>query len=81
MTAYKRPPSSIFERMTIAILCSETLDLHWQDEKSQLSYLSRVFPYEIVAENGADYLAVRDNEGTEHRIRMDLIFNIPRPVK
>ena len=79
--AYQRPPGFIFERLTIAIMCSESLDLHWQDDKTELSYLTRVFPREIVTENGADYLVASDNEGAEHKIRMDLIFNMPRPVK
>lgn len=56
--AYRRPPGFIFERLTIAILCNESLELHWQDEQSELSYLTRVFPHEIIAEDGADFLSL-----------------------
>lgn len=79
--SYVRPPNFVFERFTIAIMCNESLELHWQDEQTELSYLTRVFPREIVAENSGDYLIVRDDEGAEHKIRLDLIRNMPRPFK
>lgn len=78
---YQRPPNFVFERFTIAILCNESLQVHWQDEQSELSYLVRVFPREIMAENGVDYLLAADEQGEVHKIRMDLIRNMPRPVK
>lgn len=79
--AYQRPLGFIFERLTIAILCNESLELHWQDEQSELSYLTRVFPHEIIAEDGADYLVASAGDAGEYKIRIDLIRNLPRPVK
>lgn len=32
--SYQRPPGFIFERLTVAIMCGESLDLHWQDDKT-----------------------------------------------
>lgn len=78
---YQRPPSFIFERMNIAIMCGETMQLHWQDEKSQLSFLESVQPRELREENGVDYLIVEGPQGHMHSIRLDLIQNLPRPVK
>ena len=78
---YQRPPSFVFERMTIAILCGETMQLHWQDEKSELSFLEALQPRELREGDGADYLVAEDAQGNMHRIRMDLIRNLPRPVK
>lgn len=78
---YQRPPSFIFERLTIAIMCGETMQLHWQDETSERSFLEAVKPRELREADGADYLVVEDPQGQMHSIRIDLIRNLPRPVK
>lgn len=67
--------------MTIAIMCGETMQLHWQDVKSELSFLEAVMPRELREDGGADYLVAEDAHGNMHVIRMDLIRNLPRPVK
>lgn len=74
-------PGFYRERITIAILCGETMDLHWRDEHSDLSYMARVLPRELMEENGMDYLLGENAEGEAVKIRLDLIRNMPRPVK
>lgn len=62
-------------------MCGETMQLHWQDAQSGLSFLEALRPHELREEDGADYLVAEDAQGNMHVIRMDLIRNLPRPVK
>ncbi len=81
MKPYQAVPAFYLERFTIAIMCGESMDLHWLDEASNTAYVARVFPEELVEEHGAQYVVARSEEGEAVRIRLDLIANMPRPIK
>lgn len=81
MKPFTPVPRHIEERLHIAILTGERLDLHWADESSSRAYVSRVEPLAVVEDGGLPYLKARNDEGTEVRIRLDLIRNLPTPVK
>ncbi|TCV84683.1 hypothetical protein [Sulfurirhabdus autotrophica] len=74
-------PHFIHERFTIAIMCNESMNLHWQDEQSGMSYMGNVFPQDLLEEKGADYVLVKNQDGKMVKIRLDLIRNMPTPVK
>lgn len=78
---YRPVPAFYHERFTIAILTGESMPLHWQDEVSDDAYVARIFPRELVEEDGRDYLLGATDEGEPVRIRLDLIENMPAPVK
>jgi Rho-binding antiterminator len=78
---YMPVPGFYRERFTIAIMCNEWMELHWRDESSGMSYLTKVCPLELFTENGMDYVRARTMENGEVKIRLDLIQNMPRPVK
>lgn len=79
--SYTPVPSFYRERLTIAILCNEILDLHWQDEQTNMAYVGKILPTELTEEEGMDYLHGRNDAGDSVKIRLDLIQNMPRPVK
>lgn len=75
-------PGHVRERLEIAVLTGETLNLHWADEASNAAYLGRIRPLEVINDPaGPGYLRACDEQGTEVRIRLDLIRNLPTPVK
>ncbi|MDD3760042.1 MAG: hypothetical protein PHO57_04310 [Acidithiobacillus sp.] len=75
-------PRQIAERLEIAILTSEQMRLHWVDEQDQTHYMTVVLPLAVEAGESADYLRCRVLEDdTEIRVRVDLIQNLPTPVK
>lgn len=78
---YLPVPRFYNERITIAILCGESMDLHWHDLASGQSYLARVWPQEIVEAGGAEWLHAHDETGAPLEIRLDMIRNFPTPVK
>ena len=78
---YAPVPSFYHERFTIAIMCNESLPLHWEDESNGMSYYTTVFAIELAMDEGKDYLLARTAEGETARVRMDLIRNMPAPVK
>lgn len=78
---YTPVPHFYHERFTIAIMTGESVPLHWRDEAGDDAYVARVFPREIVEEEGMDYLLGADEAGEPVKIRMDLIENMPAPVK
>lgn len=81
MKPYVPVEPHVIERIEIAILTTERLDLHWADENTQQAYMSRVDPLEVIDVEGRHYLRARNDEGAEIRIRLDLIRNLPTPVK
>ena len=78
---YQPVPAFYRERLTIAIMCDESMDLHWRDEHSNTAYVAKVWPEELVEQAGMDYLRVRNEAGETLTIRLDLIENMPTPVK
>ncbi len=78
---YREVPRFYHERFTIAIMTGEAVPLHWQAEQGSQAFFAQVFPREILEENGMDYLLGVDGEGAPVKIRMDLIENMPAPVK
>ena len=67
--------------MQIAILTGERLHLHWADEGSNSAYLGHIEPKELITREGREYLLALDEEHSEVLIRLDLIRNLPTPVK
>ncbi|WP_413438445.1 hypothetical protein ACFDAU_02215 [Sulfuriferula sp. GW1] len=78
---YQAVPRFYIERIVIAVMCNESMDLHWHDQASQQSYMARVWPQDVTEENGAEWLVARNEAGEAVRIRLDLIRNFPTPVK
>jgi len=78
---YQPVAPHVRERLAIAILCNESMDLYWQDEESLDAYVGRVYPEELVERDGVDYLCARNEEGEPVQIRLDLIRNLPTPMK
>ena len=78
---YQAVPRFYIERITIAALCNETMDLHWHDEHTGMNYMATVWPLEIIEQNTAEYLSARNQAGEILHIRLDLIRNFPTPVK
>lgn len=78
---YQVVPRFYIERITIAALCNETMNLHWQDEQTGMNYMVTVWPLEIIEQNMAEYLLARNQDGEILHIRLDLIRNFPTPVK
>ncbi|MEY2341247.1 hypothetical protein AB4090_03960 [Acidithiobacillus sp. IBUN Pt1247-S3] len=75
-------PRQIAERLEIAILTSEQMRLHWVDDKDQTHYMTVVLPLALEEGDAADYLHCRVLEDNlEIRVRVDLIQNLPAPVK
>lgn len=81
MKPYIPVPSHVVERLEIAILTGERLDLHWADEESNRAFVARVLPQEVLERDGRGYLRAVSAEGEEVLMRLDLIRNLPTPVK
>ncbi|MEW6613225.1 MAG: hypothetical protein ACOY5C_07705 [Pseudomonadota bacterium] len=80
--AYRPVPGHVLERIQIAILCQEQMDLHWEDEATAMNYLQRVQLLELTSSEAGEYLEARVlSTGEVLRIRLDLIKNLPMPVK
>ncbi len=78
---YAPVPGFYKERIQIAILTGEYMDLHWREEGGERAWLARLWPRELVQEDGADYLLAQNEAGTPVKIRLDLIQNFPTPIK
>ncbi|OBS08159.1 hypothetical protein [Acidihalobacter prosperus] len=76
-------PGHVRERLEIAALTGEVLNLHWADESSDAAFLGRIRPLEVLPDDagGPGYLRALDEQGETLRIRLDLIRNLPTPVK
>lgn len=81
MKPYQPVPRHIHERLQIAILTGERLRLNWADEHVSRAYMGTVEPRELVEREGRGYLLALDEERSEVLIRLDLIRNLPTPVK
>ncbi|MEJ2480573.1 MAG: hypothetical protein P8Y78_10445 [Acidihalobacter sp.] len=82
MKPYRQLAPHVRERLEIAVLTGERLSLQWADEESDRAYMGRVQAREVVEEdNGCTYLDAIGEDGTPVRIRVDLIRNMPTPVK
>ena len=81
MKPYTPVPDHVVERLEIAILCGEKMSLQWADEATDRAYLSKVEPKELLDNEERAYLRAVTEEGEEVTIRLDLIRNLPTPVK
>jgi len=81
MKPYTPVPAHVEERLEIAILCGEKFNLQWASEDSDQAFLGRVQPLEIVERAGRRYLRATGEDGARLEIRLDLIRNLPTPVK
>ncbi|WP_455386147.1 hypothetical protein [Acidihalobacter prosperus] len=82
MKPYQQVAPHVRERLEIAVLTGERLSLQWADEESDRAYMGRVQPREVVEqEDGRTYLDAIGEDGDPVRIRVDLIRNMPTPVK
>jgi len=80
--AYQPVPGHVLERLQIAVLCQEQMDLHWEDEASGLSYYQRVQLLGLEQIEDADYLLASPlSTGEPIRVRLDFIRNLPTPLK
>lgn len=79
---YQPVPGHVLERLQIAVLCQEQMDLHWEDETSGLSYYQRVQLVGLEKTDDADYLLASPlSTGESIRVRLDFIRNLPTPLK
>ena len=78
---YQSVPRFYLERLTIAAFCNETMNLHWQDEVTDMHYIAQILPIDTIAENDTEYLIAHNEQGEVLKIRLDLIHNFPTPVK
>lgn len=62
-------------------MCGETMKLHWLNETDGMAYYGEVRLCELIQEDGKDYLLAETPEDETVRIRLDLIRNLPLPVK
>ncbi|MEJ2654756.1 MAG: hypothetical protein P8Z69_05515 [Acidihalobacter sp.] len=82
MKPYQQVAPHVRERLEIAVLTGERLSLQWADEDSDRAYMGRIQPREVVENgDGRTYLDAIDEDGAKIRIRVDLIRNLPTPVK
>ncbi|HDP89026.1 MAG TPA: hypothetical protein ENN42_03590 [Thioalkalivibrio sp.] len=81
MKPYTPVPAHVEERLEIAIICGETFNLQWATEDSNQAFLGRIQPLEIIEREQRRYLRARNDTGEELQIRLDLIRNLPTPVK
>jgi len=81
MKPYTPVPAHVEERLEIAIICGETFNLHWAEADSDRAFMGKVQPLEILDRDGMRYLRARDEQAGEQLIRLDLIRNLPTPVK
>jgi hypothetical protein len=81
MKPYTPVPTHVEERLEIAIICGETFHLQWATEDSNQAFLGRIQPLEIIERERRRYLRARNDTGEELQIRLDLIRNLPTPVK
>ena len=79
--SYQPVPRFYLERITIAALCNEFMDLHWHDPVSDMNYMERIWPLEVIIEEAAEYLQARTAAGEAVKIRLDMIRNFPTPMK
>lgn len=78
---YTPVPAHVNERLEIAILTGETMNLHWADEASDQAFMSRCKPLALLERDGRDYLEAQNEQGDTVVMRLDLIRNFPMPVK
>jgi hypothetical protein len=57
------------------------MNLHWEDELTEMHYIAQLLPLDTLIVNGAEYLLARNEQGETLKIRYDLIRNFPTPVK
>ena len=81
MKTYEDIPRHVTERLEIAILTGETLALNWADEHSDHAWMGRVRPLEVIQRDGRLYLEADNEQDERTSIRLDLIRNLPTPVK
>lgn len=78
---YTPVPGFYHERFTIAIMCNEILTLQWEDPECNRVYQAQVMPQAVIEREGMAYLSGITAQDEAVDIRMDLIRNMPSPVK
>ncbi|WP_018141350.1 hypothetical protein [Thioalkalivibrio sp. ALJ7] len=73
-------PKHVTERLEIAILTGETLQLNWAEPDSSQAWWGKVKPREVREADGYAWLD-GECEGRPVQIRLDCIRNLPTPVK
>ncbi|MGM0553834.1 MAG: hypothetical protein ACQETK_08575 [Pseudomonadota bacterium] len=73
-------PHHLVERLEIAILTGESLQLHWAEPDSSRAWWGRVVPRAVRASDGYTWLD-GECEGAPVQIRLDRVRNLPTPVK
>lgn len=81
MKPYQPVPAHVEERLQIAIICAEKFNLQWVNEDDDRAFLARVAPQEIIEREGRRYLIALNEAGEPVEMRLDLIRNLPTPVK
>lgn len=75
-------PRHIRERLEIAAFTNEVIQLYWTDETSDTAYFGLISPLGVTdVSDTPGYLVGLDEEGAEIHIRLDLICNLPTPIK
>ncbi|WP_018873623.1 hypothetical protein [Thioalkalivibrio sp. ALJ16] len=73
-------PKHVTERLEIAILTGETLQLNWAEPDSNQAWWGKVVPQALREADGYAWLD-GECEGRSVQIRLDRIRNLPTPVK
>jgi hypothetical protein len=81
MKPYQPVPGHIEERLQIAILTGEVLALQWAETEGDRAFVAKVSPLSVEDLDGARWLHANTEDGEAVRIRLDLIRNLPTPVK
>ena len=71
----------LLERLTISCFTGEPLPLYWANIDNDEAFNCKVKPIELIEEDNMHYLLAETEEGTSVKIRVDLIRNLPTPVK
>lgn len=78
---YSEVAPHVIERLEIAVLTSEVIQLQWADEHSDRAFMGKVVAQAVENADGQYYLLATDAHGEAVRARVDLIRNLPSPVK
>jgi Rho-binding antiterminator len=81
MKPHQNVPGHVSERLEIAILTGGRLQLNWADESSDHAWFAHVLPRAVIERDGRLYLEADGEHGEPLLMRLDLIRNLPKPVK
>lgn len=81
MNTKSEVPRHLLERLEIAAMTGELLELQWFDESTDRVYLEKVFISEIQQDKGIMYAIAKIDGGSSLKIRLDCLRNFPLPIK